>query len=106
MARPLNVATPVDPVVAVALLSVAPPGPDAIVAVTVTVAWLTGFPLASRSWITGCCAKGTPRSEEHTSELQSRPHLVCRLLLEKKNAERAIRIQTSMVTAWMELSSS
>src|SRR3989442_2804397 len=26
----------------------------------------------------------TDRSEEHTSELQSRPHLVCRLLLEKK----------------------
>src|SRR3989442_2704780 len=26
----------------------------------------------------------TVRSEEHTSELQSRPHLVCRLLLEKK----------------------
>src|SRR5215813_7589925 len=26
----------------------------------------------------------TERSEEHTSELQSRPHLVCRLLLEKK----------------------
>src|SRR3989442_8601556 len=25
------------------------------------------------------------RSEEHTSELQSSPHLVCRLLLEKKN---------------------
>src|SRR3712207_8396452 len=25
------------------------------------------------------------RSEEHTSELQSRPYLVCRLLLEKKN---------------------
>src|SRR5690554_3816340 len=29
--------------------------------------------------------KHIPRSEEHTSELQSRPHLVCRLLLEKKN---------------------
>src|SRR5690554_7382878 len=29
------------------------------------------------------CRHG-PRSEEHTSELQSRPHLVCRLLLEKK----------------------
>src|SRR3989442_2499888 len=29
--------------------------------------------------------KFAPRSEEHTSELQSRPHLVCRLLLEKKN---------------------
>src|SRR5690554_8193440 len=27
---------------------------------------------------------GLDRSEEHTSELQSRPHLVCRLLLEKK----------------------
>src|SRR5687768_17977835 len=29
-------------------------------------------------------ASGTRRSEEHTSELQSRLHLVCRLLLEKK----------------------
>src|SRR3989442_16018721 len=29
-----------------------------------------------------------PRSEEHTSELQSRPHLVCRLLLEKKKTKR------------------
>src|SRR5690554_7366239 len=28
--------------------------------------------------------KDAARSEEHTSELQSRPHLVCRLLLEKK----------------------
>src|SRR3989442_5945461 len=28
------------------------------------------------------------RSEEHTSELQSRPHLVCRLLLEKKKKTR------------------
>src|SRR5690554_7186722 len=28
------------------------------------------------------------RSEEHTSELQSRPHLVCRLLLEKKKHGR------------------
>src|SRR5437870_6514796 len=30
-------------------------------------------------------AQDTARSEEHTSELQSRGHLVCRLLLEKKN---------------------
>src|SRR2546422_1821485 len=30
----------------------------------------------------------TPRSEEHTSELQSRLHLVCRLLLEKKKKDR------------------
>src|SRR5439155_22373328 len=36
-------------------------------------------PIASN---TGRCAK--LRSEEHTSELQSRGHLVCRLLLEKK----------------------
>src|SRR5690554_7688009 len=28
------------------------------------------------------------RSEEHTSELQSRPHLVCRLLLEKKKKNK------------------
>src|SRR5690554_4177280 len=31
------------------------------------------------------------RSEEHTSELQSRPHLVCRLLLEKKKKQRRER---------------
>src|SRR3712207_8491703 len=30
-------------------------------------------------------ADGVDRSEEHTSELQSRQYLVCRLLLEKKN---------------------
>src|SRR5690625_6951406 len=30
---------------------------------------------------------GQTRSEEHTSELQSRGHLVCRLLLEKKKDE-------------------
>src|SRR5207253_10853027 len=33
-------------------------------------------------------AKDIPRSEEHTSELQSRGHLVCRLLLEKKKRQR------------------
>src|SRR3989442_8398564 len=31
------------------------------------------------------------RSEEHTSELQSRPHLVCRLLLEKKKIKRTVQ---------------
>src|SRR2546422_1571829 len=31
-------------------------------------------------------ARLTPRSEEHTSELQSRLHIVCRLLLEKKKS--------------------
>src|SRR2546429_6551787 len=35
------------------------------------------------------------RSEEHTSELQSRLHLVCRLLLEKKNTSQAIRLASA-----------
>src|SRR5437660_8167117 len=34
--------------------------------------------------IVGLCLDRSLRSEEHTSELQSRGHLVCRLLLEKK----------------------
>src|SRR3712207_8105230 len=34
---------------------------------------------------TGDASKKQRRSEEHTSELQSRQYLVCRLLLEKKN---------------------
>src|SRR5690554_6968122 len=33
------------------------------------------------------------RSEEHTSELQSRPHLVCRLLLEKKKKNSVVLLQ-------------
>src|SRR2546429_5500086 len=35
----------------------------------------------------GLTPAGPDRSEEHTSELQSRLHLVCRLLLEKKKSE-------------------
>src|SRR3712207_5810013 len=35
--------------------------------------------------IDGLSRAGIERSEEHTSELQSRQYLVCRLLLEKKN---------------------
>src|SRR5438552_2590559 len=34
----------------------------------------------------------TDRSEEHTSELQSPDHLVCRLLLEKKKKKRKLRL--------------
>src|SRR5205807_3323266 len=54
-------------------------------------------PLCTHSFCVPCLAgsassrKGNPRSgsrsEEHTSELQSPCNLVCRLLLEKKNAE-------------------
>src|SRR3989442_5633368 len=39
---------------------------------------------------------GRPRSEEHTSELQSRPHLVCRLLLEKKDCFLKIGLKKSV----------
>src|SRR3989442_5326159 len=51
--------------------------------------------LISISWIDS-------RSEEHTSELQSRPHLVCRLLLEKKHSNdptlvNLARVQTHIV---------
>src|SRR5690554_6979847 len=36
------------------------------------------------------------RSEEHTSELQSRPHLVCRLLLEKKKKQYCCRLRRDL----------
>src|SRR2546421_9388750 len=45
----------------------------------VCVCWLRPRPV--------CRAAHTPRSEEHTSELQSRSDLVCRLLLEKKKRD-------------------
>src|SRR5215813_3137473 len=38
------------------------------------------------------------RSEEHTSELQSRPHLVCRLLLEKKKVKQSRRFHWNRTT--------
>src|SRR3712207_7432117 len=38
-----------------------------------------------------CRTLETVRSEEHTSELQSRQYLVCRLLLEKKNDSGPVR---------------
>src|SRR2546429_4325945 len=49
----------------------------------------------------------TTRSEEHTSELQSRLHLVCRLLLEKKKKKKYIvrvtgRRERYMCMAWRE----
>src|SRR5258708_10518004 len=37
------------------------------------------------------------RSEEHTSELQSPDHLVCRLLLEKKKTNKHVRMQSYYV---------
>src|SRR3989442_6338365 len=47
----------------------------------------------------------TTRSEEHTSELQSRPHLVCRLLLEKKKQTIEVVADAAMhdVQGWLHI---
>src|SRR2546429_5276106 len=52
------------------------------------------------------CQAGAPRrsrrcparSEEHTSELQSRLHLVCRLLLEKKKSRSALLSSSAVIS--------
>src|SRR2546429_5137112 len=44
----------------------------------------TNGPASAKCGNRGCLRRESERSEEHTSELQSRLHLVCRLLLEKK----------------------
>src|SRR5690606_41758824 len=43
--------------------------------------------LSSSSRVVSSLRRHHPRSEEHTSELQSRGNLVCRLLLEKKKSQ-------------------
>src|SRR3989442_6794949 len=53
-------------------------------------------PVAYTLW----CAK---RSEEHTSELQSRPHLVCRLLLEKKKKTHLLHVTIATLCAYSAL---
>src|SRR5258708_28991450 len=58
-----------------------PPGPAAS---TPTATTTSTSPLTS-AWE----PSATPRSEEHTSELQSPDHLVCRLLLEKKKQQHS-----------------
>src|SRR3989442_4611725 len=50
-----------------------------------------GIPGAADSATASNAPTWNRRSEEHTSELQSRPHLVCRLLLEKKNKHHCRR---------------
>ena len=55
----------------------------------------------------GATARALPRSEEHTSELQSRLHLVCRLLLEKKKETKKKKKQSKKrVVEHVSLSSS
>src|SRR5439155_16167123 len=48
-------------------------------------------PRRSSRAASGCRGDAARRSEEHTSELQSRGHLVCRLLLEKKKIKCGTR---------------
>src|SRR5258708_21476577 len=69
------------------------------------------LPISPRSPFRSACASATPsstasvstgwrrRSEEHTSELQSPDHLVCRLLLEKKNILAKNRTDYQHITA-------
>src|SRR2546422_1549342 len=57
-----------------------------LVTVTMTAGWQKVFSSDARLGFLAHAA--TLRSEEHTSELQSRLHLVCRLLLEKKKNNR------------------
>src|SRR2546429_4599391 len=49
---------------------------------------LAGFVLVGAIALLGLAGSIIERSEEHTSELQSRLHLVCRLLLEKKKKKK------------------
>src|SRR5437870_8914253 len=65
----------------------------------------TGHRPRAAGTASGLAHRGGARSEEHTSELQSRGHLVCRLLLEKKkqdtssaNRPRASRILCSRLS--------
>src|SRR3712207_8845661 len=44
----------------------------------------------------------TARSEEHTSELQSRQYLVCRLLLEKKKYHNLLVLFIPLVAVWID----
>src|SRR5258707_2151660 len=61
---------------------------------------------APEGWVrlrpSSAIAKITQRSEEHTSELQSRQYLVCRLLLEKKKKKRTRCVHSSMNQRYMQ----
>src|SRR5574342_1032394 len=52
----------------------------------------------SKTTCGNCAASGCLRSEEHTSELQSPPDLVCRLLLEKKKKKRSGNSESKKTT--------
>src|SRR5207247_11185110 len=59
-----------------------------------------GGPAARRGRLEKRGGRSRPRSEEHTSELQSRVDLVCRLLLEKKKRSRRTERRERCRKAW------
>src|SRR3712207_8438030 len=75
--------------------------PALLLALTVTgwtpfarLARALAYDVNARGFIEAARVLGCPRSEEHTSELQSRQYLVCRLLLEKKKNIKIYIIHT------------
>src|SRR5438067_13456028 len=57
-------------------------------------------PAGNRPWSGVCLFRKSNRSEEHTSELQSRFDLVCRLLLEKKKISESCTSNGSVIFYW------
>src|SRR5439155_6238184 len=94
MVRPEKVAMPATAVCVAVPDSVPPPALFPMASVTFAANPVAVLPKLSRAvtWIAGVIAEpaGEVRSEEHTSELQSRGHLVCRLLLEKKKKQEVV----------------
>src|SRR3712207_8811116 len=88
----LHDALPISGAVTVTVTSSVAVLPSGSVAVTVTV-WVPGV-------VNVRVTEWPSRSEEHTSELQSRQYLVCRLLLEKK------KTYTSIISSLISLLSS
>src|SRR5690625_7001794 len=91
--REASVGQPILTAIAATVVIVAAParyqGVPVVIIGWILLAW-------SLVWLVGeIIANGTARSEEHTSELQSRGHLVCRLLLEKKKKQKQRKYKRS-----------
>src|SRR5215211_4869292 len=71
-------------------LPIWPPSPP-----TERARWRSTAACTARGSTPSAARSGWPRSEEHTSELQSHSDLVCRLLLEKKNGGTGARARRS-----------
>src|SRR3989449_3936413 len=75
---------PFDPTLRAVTESQVPEGVNSVLEIVLDGTDASSIEAAMRAGIRAACRPGVKRSEEHTSELQSRLHLVCRLLLEKK----------------------